>query len=239
MKKTTLAASAAVLFTAATALYATYPAFAEPGQGPGRDPMGDATVTWADAKAKADGMWTMLDVNKDGVLNHADREAKMAEMFDMIDTNHDGSISKTEFMEHHKKMMEGGWKGRDGAPGTMPPPPPGAGMGGRMGMMMGPGAHRLHEMAEKADTNHDGTITRAEFDAAVKARFDAADTNHDGKLTPQERRAAWMAERKAHSGWGGGPGMGGHGMHHMGGMGGGMGGGDMGDMPPPPPPPGE
>ncbi|WP_421850705.1 EF-hand domain-containing protein [Novosphingobium sp.] len=223
MKKTTLAASAAVLLTASTALYAVYPAFAEPG----RDPMGDKELTWADAKAKADMMWTKLDVNKDGVLNEADREAKMAEMFDMIDTNHDGAISKAEFMEHHKKMMEGGWKGgkgRDGAPGDMPPPPRAAGMG----MMMGPGAHMLHEMAEKADTNHDGTITRAEFDAATKARFDAADTNHDGKLTAAERRAAWMAMRGEHGGWGHG-----RGMHHMGG--GDMGGGDMGDMPPPPP----
>jgi len=79
----------------------------------------------------------------------------------------------------------------------------------------------LHEMAEKADTNHDGTITRAEFDAAAKARFDAADANHDGKLTPQERRAAWMAMRGAHGGWD-------H-DHEMGGNG-------MGDMPPPPPP---
>jgi Ca2+-binding EF-hand superfamily protein len=209
MKKTTLAASAAVLLTASTAaLYAVYPAFAEPG----RDPMGDATVTWADAKAKADVMWTKLDVNKDGVLNEADREAKMGEMFDKIDANHDGSISRTEFMEHHKTMMEGGRKGRDGANGEMPPP---HGMGMGMGMM-GPGGHRLHEMAEKADTNHDGTITRAEFDAAAKARFDAADTNHDGKLTAAERRAAWMAMRKDH-GWRDGHGMGG------------------GEMPPPPP----
>ena len=217
MKKSTLAASAAVALTAATALYAVYPAFAEPG----RDPMGDATMTWADAKAKADMLWAQLDVNKDGVLNDADREAKMNEMFDMIDTNHDGAISKTEFMEHHKKMMEGGamgGRGRDGAPGMMPPPPPGAGMA----MIMGPGAHMMREMAEKADTNHDGTITRAEFDAAAKARFDAADTNHDGKLTSAERRAAWMAMHKEHGGWGRR-----HGMH-----------GDMGDMPPPPPPPG-
>jgi hypothetical protein len=219
MKKSTLAATAAILLTASTALYAVYPAFAEPG----RDPMGGGTETWVDAKAKADMMWTHLDVNKDGVLNEADRDAKMDEMFDMIDTNHDGSISKAEFMDHHKAMMEGGWKGersRDGAPGSMPPPPRGAGMG----MMMGPGARMLHEMAEKADTNHDGTITRTEFDVAVKTRFDSADTNHDGKLTAAERRAAWMSMRKEHGGgWG-------HGMRHGHGMG-----GDMGDMPPPPP----
>jgi Ca2+-binding EF-hand superfamily protein len=216
MKKSTLAASAAVLLTAATALYAVYPAFAEPG----RDPMGGGTETWADAKAKADKMWMRLDVNKDGVLNAADREAKLAEMFDMIDANHDGAISKAEFMEHHKKMMEGGWKDAKGRDGDTPP-------GAGMAMMMGPGAHVMREMAEKADTNHDDTITRAEFDAAVKARFDAADTNHDGKLTPAERRSAWMSMRKDHGGWG-------RGMRHGHGMGGGMGG--MDDMPPPPPP---
>jgi Ca2+-binding EF-hand superfamily protein len=211
MKKTTLAASAAVALTAATALYAVYPAFAEPG----RDPMGDATVTWADAKAEVDTMWTRLDVNKDGVLNQADRGAKMAELFDMIDTNHDGTISKSEFMEHHKTMMEGGWKGHDGANGQTPP---------GMGMMMGPGAHMMRELAEKADANHDGTITRAEFDVVARARFDTADTNHDGKLTAAERRSAWMAMRKEHGGW-----RGGRGMHHKGG-------GDMGhvgDVPPP------
>jgi Ca2+-binding EF-hand superfamily protein len=218
MKKTTFAASAAVVLTAATALYAAYPAFAQQG----RDPMGSATVTWADARTKADTMWSKLDVNKDGMLNHADREAKMGEMFGAIDTNRDGSISKAEFMDHHKAMMDGGWKhgkGRDGAEGHPP-------MGGGM---MGRGANRLHQMAEKADTNHDGTITRAEFDAAAKARFDTADADHDGKLTAAERRAAWKAMRGERGGRGGhgmgGHRMGGHGMH-----------GEMGDMPPPAPP---
>jgi hypothetical protein len=224
MKKTTFAASAAVALTAATALYAAYPAFAQSDHAQsdhaqsGRDPMGGATVTWADAKTKADTMWTKLDVNKDGVLNHADREAKMGEMFGAIDTNRDGSISKAEFMDHHKAMMDGGGqhgKGRDGAEGR---PPMGAGM-------MGRGAHRMHDMADKADTNHDGTITHAEFDATAKARFDTADTDHDGKLTATERRAAWKAMRGERGGHGmGGHRMGGHAMD-----------GDMGDTPPPPP----
>ena len=226
MKKTALAASAAVVLTAATALYAAYPAFAQQG----RDPMGSATVTWADARTKADTMWSKLDVNKDGMLNHADREAKMAEMFGAIDTNRDGSISKTEFMDHHKATMDGGGmhgKGRDGAEGRPP-------MGAGMAMMMGRGAHRMHDMAQKADTNHDGTITRAEFDAAAKARFDTADADHDGKLTAAERRAMWKAMRGDRGHKMGGHGMGSHGMggHGMGGHG--MH-GDMGDMPPPPP----
>ena len=224
MKKSTLAASAAVLLASGAALYGVYPALAQVGSGPmGHDPMGDATVTWAQAKERADMLWTRLDVNKDGMLNAADREAKMMQMFDQMDTNHDGSVSRAEFTEHHKAMMEG--KRRDGAGPGMDGPPP-------MDMMMGHGGRMLHEMAEKADSNHDQSISRAEFDAAAKARFDNADTNHDGRLTAAERRAAWASMHEGH-GWRGGHG---HGMGH--GMGPGMMGGDMGDTPPPPPPPG-
>jgi hypothetical protein len=36
------------------------------------------------------------------------------------------------------------------------------------------------------DTDHDGALSRAEFDAAQGARFDALDVNHDGALTGEE-----------------------------------------------------
>src|SRR5215472_5629384 len=39
------------------------------------------------------------------------------------------------------------------------------------------------------DANHDGTITREEMEAGLKADFDAADTDHDGCLSPAEVRA--------------------------------------------------
>jgi hypothetical protein len=45
----------------------------------------------------------------------------------------------------------------------------------------------LHE----ALRDKDGAVTRAAYDAAVKAQFDKADTNHDGKLTREELRAAF------------------------------------------------
>jgi hypothetical protein len=219
MKKTTLAAAAAVLLTSGVALYGIYPAFAETGP----DPMGGAMVTWAQYKRGADMLWTRLDVNKDGVLNAADREAKMMQMFDTFDANHDGSVSRAEFAEHSKAMTEG--KGKDGAgPGMEGPPPPMA-----MGMMMGHGGRMMHKMAEMADANHDQSISRAEFDAAAKARFDKADANHDGKLTAAERRTMWAGMRDG-DGW--------RGRHGHRGMGPGMMGGEMGDMPPPPPPPG-
>ncbi len=212
MKKITLAATTAVVLTAAVAvLYGSFPALAQSGP----DPMGKAAVTWAEAKTSADAMWTKFDLNKDGMINEADRTAKMTQMFDTIDANRDGAVSRAEFTDHHKAMMEG--KGKDGAEGGGP--------GKDMGMGVGHGGRMLHKMAEMADTNHDKSISRAEFDAAAKARFDKADADHDGKLTAAERRTAWGAMRKKH-GWGGGRGRGhGHGMHD------GMGG----DMPPPPP----
>jgi hypothetical protein len=39
------------------------------------------------------------------------------------------------------------------------------------------------------DANHDGTITREEMEAGLKADFDAADSDHDGCLSPAEVRA--------------------------------------------------
>lgn len=108
--------------------------------------------------------------------------------------------------------------GPDGMDAPPPPPPPGdaakgppvrggpAKFAGRFGHGPdgGPGAHhggpRGGMMMEEADTNHDGSVSQAEFVAAALKRFDAEDANHDGKVTPEERQAArkaHMDERKA------------------------------------------
>lgn len=209
MRKFTVAAAASVLAMAGTAAYFATPALAQMDMSHmdgGQRDMGK-TVTWAEAKAKADEAWTRLDVNKDGKLDPADRDAKMAEMFASIDTNHDGAISRDEFLAHHRAMMDHG--GRPGPGGHMPPPPPMGGpehdkddhgqddhgMMGHHGGMGGGMEHGPMGLLRMADTNKDGAVTRAEYDAAVKAHFDKADTNHDGKLTPEERRAAFAAMR--------------------------------------------
>jgi hypothetical protein len=49
--------------------------------------------------------------------------------------------------------------------------------------------HPPIEILERYDADHDGTITRAEMEAGLKADFDAADTNHDGRLDADETRA--------------------------------------------------
>lgn len=56
-------------------------------------------------------------------------------------------------------------------------------------------------MFEEMDTNHDGFVSREEFNAFNNKRFDAVDTNHDGKISHEEMEAArekamnQMAER--------------------------------------------
>ena len=177
MKKTTLAMSAAVAALAGTAVYAA-------------DPMSEASMTRVEAVAKANEMWAMMDVNKDGVINAADRDARRAQMFDRIDTNKDGSISRDEFNAAHPADGKMGDRMGQGAPDHGPGPGPDHGPGpghgpdGRDGMGMGMMLLRM------ADTNKDGSVTRAEFDAVVKQHFDQVDANKDGTITPAERRAA-------------------------------------------------
>ncbi|RQW45247.1 EF-hand domain-containing protein [Novosphingobium sp. LASN5T] len=207
MKKIVLGISAAAFALGAGALYAAAP------EGPAGD------VTWAEAKAKADEMWAKLDVNKDGKLDQADRDAKVLQKFDAIDTNHDGSISRDEFLAHHNAMHgpradgpgagpeEGHRWHRGGRGGPEGRGPGGLGAGGP-GMMV----------LRMADANKDGVVTKAEYDAAVKAHFDRVDTNHDGKISKEERKAARDAMRARFGRGPGGPGAPG------------------GDMPPPPPP---
>jgi Ca2+-binding EF-hand superfamily protein len=171
------------------------------------DPMGDQTVTKAEAQAKAGDMFAKMDANKDGKLDSADRETHKAQMhgqmFEKLDTNKDGSVSRAEFTaareqrqgdegREHRKGMRGGHGGKDRAGGMM---------------------------LKLADANQDGAVSRDEFVAAHAKMFDMADANKDGKLTAEERKAhhATMRQHMSQLEKGGKDGHAGHG-----------------DMPPPP-----
>lgn len=190
MKRFTLALSAAALALTGVAAGAAY----AQQHRMMADPMGDATVTRAEAQTKAGAMFDMRDANHDGKLDQADRSARIGQRFDLMDTNHDGALSKDEFVAAHMKSMgeRGGpdqmGRGRDGR---------GHGMGDRS---MG---HHGMRMMGAMDANNDSVITRDEFVAGALKRFDAADANHDGNLTKDERSAAFrthMQERRGHKG---------------------------------------
>jgi hypothetical protein len=63
-----------------------------------------------------------------------------------------------------------------------------------MGHGPGPGGFGLLEF----DGNADGKLTKAEFDAAQRARFDKIDADRDGSATREEFQAAREAEMEAH-----------------------------------------
>ena len=51
-------------------------------------------------------------------------------------------------------------------------------------------------MLLRADTNGDKAVSRAEFDAAVEARFAKVDTDGSGSITAEERAAAHAAMKE-------------------------------------------
>ena len=190
MKKLTLAISAAVLAVTGAG-FAAYAADADGHHM--MNPMGDKSVTRAEASAHASAMFDKLDANHDGKIDPADREAKMLERFRKLDADGNGSISQAEFLAAHARKMGGHGMGHDRDGGGMKD-------GGMKDHAMGKDRQGRREMPmmgmvmlKMADTNHDNAVSRAEFVGAAMAHFDAADANHDGNLTPQERRTAMQA----------------------------------------------
>lgn len=51
------------------------------------------------------------------------------------------------------------------------------------------GGGHCGESFEELDANHDGKISKKEFDAFHNKRFKELDANHDGKITPEEMDA--------------------------------------------------
>ena len=162
-------------------------AYAQAEDAPAREPLTRAQVEQRSAEA-----FGRLDANKDGVLNQADRDAKRAQMFDRIDANKDGSISRDEFAARHNGRGE-----RAGMAGSEHGEHAGMGRGhhgGKRGMVGMGGMGRM--MARMADTNNDGSVTRAEYDTAVGQHFDKVDSDRNGTITATERQAAHAAMKQ-------------------------------------------
>ena len=181
----TIPISLAILATTAT--LAGGAALAQ-DRGPERAPQ-----TRAEAEQRAATMFDRLDVNGDGQLSAADREAAERKRFDEADTDGNGQLSFAEVTAQREKHQQARAERREQRPQRMAARGDGEtrGAGHRAGMRMmhgegGPG----RPMPEQADTDSNGTISRAEFTATALARFDAADSNKDGTISAEERRAA-------------------------------------------------
>ena len=199
MKKTLIAGAAlAAMLTGSMAV-------AQPGPGKMRGPDAnqDGITTQAEVRTQAQTMFARMDVNQDGKIDKADRAARQAANFQKMDTDGSGEVSLAEMTAAREarqakraermqmraeagkgdRAMRGGgkWAGKRGGPAK----------GMRGGMM-------------RMDTNKDGAITLAEFEAGAMERFKRQDTNNDGQVTKAEREAAreamkqrWQEKRTA------------------------------------------
>ena len=62
---------------------------------------------------------------------------------------------------------------------------------------MRPSAQFEQAFLDKIDTNHDGVISRAEYQAWVDSRFDKLDANHDGRIDADEIAHSPATEQRA------------------------------------------
>jgi Ca2+-binding EF-hand superfamily protein len=161
-------------------------------------PADRAPMTRAAVEQRADRAFDRLDANHDGKIDAADRAVRQKARFDRIDANHDGQLSYAEFTAMHEGRAEAG-NARVGQRGDH------AGRGG-MRRMAHAGFGR-GGMARLADADKDGTVTKAEFQAAAVQRFERLDANHDGTVTRDEAKAArdnmrqqWQSRRQARRG---------------------------------------
>jgi Ca2+-binding EF-hand superfamily protein len=147
------------------------------------NPMPNAPTT---PPARAGG-FERLDANNDGAITRDEVRTARTAAFTRLDVNRDTFLDRVEMMAG-RPMVER------------------RGDGQSMGRPEGKG--RAGEMLTRADTNNDGNVTRAEFDAALaaaqnqraaKARergqelFARLDTNRDGMITRVEADAARSA----------------------------------------------
>lgn len=169
----------------------------------------DGSLDKADRETMADQRFAKADANSDGEVTRDEmtaareaREAKFAErrdtraaerearMFETLDKDGSGGLSQAEMAaakalrgearaERRGERRGGERKGRRGGRG---------GNDGAMAMMRG------------ADSDNDKAVSRAEFDAAIEARFARLDTDGSGTISAQEREAAKSMRRGQGSG---------------------------------------
>lgn len=138
---------------------------------------GDGRIDAADREARMLKRFDAMDTNHDGMVSRDEylaairARAKDWHGADWPEHGPGEAERKADAGPDHPAMGHEGWKHDD--------------KGGRHHPMIA----MIVVMPALHDAIKDGAVTRAAFDAAVTARFDKLDTNHDGTLDRAELRA--------------------------------------------------
>ena len=133
-----------------------------------------ATAAFADGPKGPGGFLKSADLNKDGVIEQSEFQTARDKWFADLDANKDGFVSADELKAFGEKMhAEWAKKHADQTANDKPD------------------ADRKHgdfsqRILERVDTDKDGKISKAEFDAEGAKLFAKLDENGDGKIAQNE-----------------------------------------------------
>lgn len=189
MKKLTILAGTAVLAAVAGVAIA-----AQPAEAPHIDR--NADITRQQVIDRVEQRFARLDIDHDGRATPEEarqaaeqgRQERAARAFERLDLDHDGSITRAEFDQARAQRREQRAE-RHGERG------PRMAMRGRhgprMGMRrMGPDGPGMRGARRGGFFGEQGFATLDQMRTRALERFDRADANHDGTLTAAERQQA-------------------------------------------------
>jgi Ca2+-binding EF-hand superfamily protein len=130
----------------------------------------------------AGGLFKTADTNHDGVVDQTEFQASRDKWFAELDADHDGFITADELKAFGAKLHAQWQQKHADAQATTGQ--------SQSGTQTAPDASRGERMAQRilarVDTDHDGKISKAEFDTESVALFKRLDKNGDGKIASDE-----------------------------------------------------